>query len=39
MNSTTILLIIAGYFALLLLIAWITGRGSSGNDAFFFVFF
>ena len=35
MNSTTILLIIAGYFALLLLIAWITGRGSSGNDAFF----
>ncbi|MGM9759824.1 MAG: sodium:solute symporter [Parabacteroides sp.] len=35
MNSTTILLIIAGYFALLLLIAWITGRDSSGNEAFF----
>ena len=35
MNSYIILLIIAGYFSLLLLIAWITGRKSSGNDAFF----
>ncbi len=35
MNSSFILLIIAVYFALLLLIAWITGRKSSGNDAFF----
>ncbi|OAV65484.1 Na(+)/glucose symporter [Bacteroidales bacterium Barb6XT] len=35
MNSTLILLIIALYFGLLLLIAWITGRKHSGNDAFF----
>ena len=35
MNSYIILLIIAAYFALLLLIAWITGRKSSGNEAFF----
>lgn len=34
MSSTIILLIIAGYFALLLLIAWLTGRNSS-NEAFF----
>lgn len=35
MNSYIILFIIAAYFGLLLLIAWITGRKSSGNDAFF----
>ena len=35
MSSYTILLIIAGYFSLLLLIAWITGRRNSGNSAFF----
>lgn len=35
MNSYIILSIIVAYFALLLLIAWITGRKSSGNDAFF----
>lgn len=35
MNGTLILLVIAVYFAVLLLIAWVTGRKSSGNDAFF----
>lgn len=35
MNSYIILFIIAAYFALLLLIAWITGRKNSGNEAFF----
>ena len=38
MSSTTILFIIAAYFGLLLLIAWITGRGGASaadNDAFF----
>lgn len=35
MNSYVILFIIAAYFAMLLLIAWITGRKSSGNEAFF----
>ncbi|MDO4703760.1 sodium:solute symporter [Tannerella sp.] len=35
MSSQLILLIIVAYFALLLLIAWITGRKSSSNDAFF----
>lgn len=35
MNSYIILLIIAAYFGILLLIAWITGRKSSSNEAFF----
>ncbi len=35
MNSYIILSIIAIYFGILLLIAWITGRKSSSNDAFF----
>lgn len=35
MNSTIILVILALYFLVLLLIAWITGRKNSGNDAFF----
>lgn len=35
MNSYIILFIIAAYFAILLLIAWITGRKSSSNEAFF----
>lgn len=35
MNSYIILFIIAAYFAVLLLIAWITGRKSAGNEAFF----
>ena len=35
MNSYIILSIIAIYFGSLLLIAWITGRKSSSNDAFF----
>ncbi len=35
MSSQLILLIIVAYFGLLLLIAWITGRKSSSNDAFF----
>lgn len=35
MNSSIILIVIVAYFALLLLISWITGRKSSGNDAFF----
>lgn len=35
MNSYIILFIIAAYFGVLLLIAWITGRKSSGNEAFF----
>lgn len=35
MNSYIILFIIAAYFGILLLVAWITGRKSSGNDAFF----
>ena len=34
MNSYMILFIIAAYFAVLLLIAWITGRNNS-NEAFF----
>lgn len=34
MNSYIILFIIAAYFAVLLLIAWITGRNNS-NEAFF----
>ncbi|MDF9831056.1 sodium:solute symporter [Parabacteroides sp. PF5-6] len=35
MNSSLILVILIAYFAVLLLIAWITGRKSSDNDAFF----
>lgn len=35
MNSYIILFIIAAYFAILLLISWITGRKNSGNEAFF----
>ena len=35
MNSYIILSIIATYFGILLLIAWITGRKSTSNDAFF----
>lgn len=35
MNSSIILIVIVAYFALLLLISWITGRKNSGNDAFF----
>lgn len=35
MNSYIILSIIAIYFGILLLIAWITGRKSTNNDAFF----
>lgn len=35
MSGTTILLIIALYFSVLLLIAWLTGRKSHTNDAFF----
>jgi len=35
MNSSLILVVIAGYFALLLLISWITGRKSDTNSAFF----
>lgn len=35
MNSFIILSIITLYFCTLLLIAWITGRGSSNNNAFF----
>ena len=35
MSGSIILWIIAIYFGLLLLIAWITGRKSSGNEAFF----
>ena len=35
MNSYIILLIIAAYFGLLLLIASITGKKGSGNEAFF----
>lgn len=35
MNSYIILFIIAAYFTLLLIISWITGKKSSGNDAFF----
>lgn len=35
MSSQLILLIIVAYFGLLLLIAWITGRRSSNNEAFF----
>lgn len=35
MNSYIILFIIAAYFDILLLIAWITGRKSSNNEAFF----
>ena len=34
MNSYIILFIIAAYFTVLLLIAWITGRNNS-NEAFF----
>ncbi|MDH6534206.1 sodium:solute symporter [Parabacteroides sp. 52] len=35
MNSSIILCIIAVYFGVLLLIAWITGRKNAGNEAFF----
>ena len=35
MNSYIILSIIVIYFAVLLLIAWLTGRNSDSNDAFF----
>lgn len=35
MNSYIILFIIAAYFSMLLLIAWITGRKNDGNEAFF----
>lgn len=35
MSRYTILFIIAAYFGLLLFIAWLTGRKSSSNDAFF----
>lgn len=35
MNGTTIILIIAGYFSLLLLISFVVGRKSTDNDAFF----
>lgn len=35
MNSSIILLVIAVYFAVLLLVAWITGRKNTGNEAFF----
>ena len=35
MNSYLILGIIVAYFAVLLLIAWLTGRRSDSNDAFF----
>lgn len=35
MNSSLILVILIAYFAVLLLIAWITGRKNSDNDAFF----
>ncbi|MDR3269649.1 MAG: sodium:solute symporter [Tannerella sp.] len=35
MDGRIILFIIISYFGLLLLIAWITGRKSSNNDAFF----
>jgi Na+/proline symporter len=35
MNSITILLIIAGYFGLLMLISWISGRRATDNEAFF----
>ena len=35
MNSYIILFIITAYFGILLLIAWITGRKSSSNEAFF----
>jgi Na+/proline symporter len=35
MNSYVILLIIAAYFAALLIVSYFTGRKSSGNEAFF----
>jgi Na+/proline symporter len=35
MNSITILLIIAGYFGLLMLISWLSGRRATDNEAFF----
>ena len=35
MNSITILLVIAGYFGLLMLISWISGRRATDNEAFF----
>lgn len=35
MNSHIILFIIAAYFSLLLLIAWITGKKNNGNESFF----
>ena len=35
MNSSTILLIISSYFAVLLLISYLIGKKHSGNDAFF----
>lgn len=35
MHSTFILIVIAVYFAILMLISWLTSRKGSGNDAFF----
>jgi len=35
MNSFSILLIIAGYFGLLMLISWVSGRRATDNEAFF----
>lgn len=35
MHSTFILIVIAVYFALLMLISWVTSRKGAGNDAFF----
>lgn len=35
MNSYLILFIVAAYFAVLLLISWVTARKSTGNEAFF----
>jgi len=35
MSGSLVLLIIVGYFSLLLIISWITGRKSTDNDAFF----
>lgn len=35
MNSSLILIVLVAYFVVLLLIAWITGRKSNNNEAFF----
>lgn len=35
MKPTFVLLVIALYFAMLMLISWLTGRKGTGNDAFF----